>query len=164
MTRQQQKLSQDIQKKSIALSKEYSNIVSELHTDIFELTNDWFDYDRKQRVIKLLKQKDIVDNEIGLLYNQPLDDKTSVELKELDIQEVRGIESERNIFESDYTSADAKRLDFLALEYVESHDILFDLMNHLIEDKWDNPKLREKIEKICDGIITINTDFTKLVE
>ena len=152
--------SQDIKIKLDALQDDYSHIVSELHEDIFGLVDDWFDYDRKQRVIKLLRQKDIVNNEIALLLKQPLDD----EFNELHTQEIRNAESNRNIFESKFTSANAKRMDFLTVEYMESHDILFELMNQLIEDKWDNEKLKEKIEKICDGIITINDDFTKLVE
>ena len=152
--------SQDIKIKLDALQGDYSHILSDLHEDIFGLLDDWFDYDRKQRVIKLLRQKDIVNNEIALLLKQPLDD----EFNELHTQEIRNAESNRNIFESKFTSADAKRMDFLTVEYMESHDILFELMNQLIEDKWDNEKLKEKIEKICDGIITINDDFTKLVE
>jgi len=152
--------SQDIKIKLDALQSDYSHIVSELHEDIFGLVDDWFDYDRKQRVIKLLRQKDIVNNEIALLLKQPLDD----EFNELHTQEIRNAESNRNIFESKFTSADAKRMDFLTVEYMESHDILFELMNQLIDDKWGNEKLKEKIEKICDGIITINDDFTKLTE
>ena len=152
--------SQDIKIKLDALQSDYSHIVSELHEDIFGLVDDWFDYDRKQRVIKLLRQKDIVNNEIALLLKQPLDD----EFDELYTREIRNAESNRNIFESKFTSADAKRMDFLTVEYMESHDILFELMNQLIDDKWGNEKLKEKIEKICDGIITINDDFTKLTE
>jgi len=152
--------SQDIKIKLDALQSDYSHIVSELHEDIFGLVDDWFDYDRKQRVIKLLRQKDIVNNEIALLLKQPLDD----EFNELHTQEIRNAESNRNIFESKFTSADAKRMDFLTVEYMESHDILFELMNQLIDDKWDNEKLKEKIEKICDGITTINDDFVKLTE
>jgi len=152
--------SQDIKIKLDALQGDYSHIASELHEDIFGLVDDWFDYDRKQRVIKLLRQKDIVNNEIALLLKQPLDD----EFNELHTQEIRNAESNRNIFESKFTSADAKRMDFLTVEYMESHDILFELMNQLIDDKWDNEKLKEKIEKICDGITTINDDFVKLTE
>jgi len=152
--------SQDIKIKLDALQGDYSHIVSELHEDIFELINDWFDYDRKQRVIKLLRQKDIVNNEIVLLLKRPLDD----EFDELHTQEIRNAESNRNIFESKFTSADAKRLDFLSIEYMESHDELFNLMKLLILDKWDNDYLKEKIEKICDDITTINDDFVKLTE
>ena len=49
--------SQDIKIKLDALHDDYSNLQFELHDEVFALTNNWFDYDRKQRVIKLLNQR-----------------------------------------------------------------------------------------------------------
>jgi len=157
-------LSESIRIKTDALHNDYSDIQFELHDEVFALTDDWFDYDRKQRVIKLLNQRDTIDEEINLLHSQHLDEKTRTELDEMSSQYVREIQSDRNVFESKFTSADAKRLDFLSVEYMESHDELFNLLNLLILDKWDNDYLKEKIEKICDDITTINDDFVKLTE
>jgi len=106
----------------------------------------------------------MIDEEINILHSQYLDEKTRTELDEMSSQYVRNIQSDRNVFESKFTSADAKRLDFLSIEYMESHDELFNLLNLLIQDKWDNDYLKEKIEKMCDQITTINDDFVKLTE